>query len=908
MDNIPLIRALLVFPSEQELAAVRRGLSKSECAVNAGQAGSVADALSALVTAPFDFVVASCTLSDGGAGDIALRYPIVPCIAAGPAKAEAALAAALDNGAVDYLATDEADWADRLGDYLHRLWRIRRRLATELGHVSKRYEDLVEALPDVIYELDVDGNFTFVNQAVKMLGYSPGELIGRHFSSILFAEDVPHVSREQVLPLYLKGRTGSRNAPKLFDERRGVDRKTENLELRIKRKSGAPAGNELIASVISYGEIASAGAYRTLGDVKEKVFVGTVGIIRDITLRRKSEDMLRKMYQAVDQSPVAVAILDRDLVIEYVNPSFFGMTGSGPDQAIGRRMADYLGEVSDPASYEDLINSIRSGIDWKGELLCPRSGADPFWSSVMVSAIRSPSGVVSHYLCLLEDVTRKRTLDDLLRHAKDAAEDASRAKSEFLANMSHELRTPLAGIISLAEVLISDEPKAGHADRLNAIRSSGKNLLAILNDLLDLSKIEARSVEVELEDFDLEECIKGALIPFRALAEEKGLQFRCDVDDGGLPRIRTDRGKVCQILSNLASNAIKFTESGSVDIRVAVRAKDELPALFVSVRDTGIGISGVDQQKLFKHFSQVDHTLSKKYGGTGLGLAISKELALKLGGDISVESAAGAGSTFSFFVPLMECEGLLDAACEDIPTARRRLNLLVAEDNAVNRDYLRYFLEKAGHRVELVGDGLQAIRALEKGDFDAVLMDIQMPGMDGISSAATIRSYTGVGFDPRIPVVALTAYGEGELGAEFRQADFDAHVTKPVNARSLIFLLDELARKKEYFDISRIKKQYAGSEDELRRLLLILSQDLPKRMADFERAHGEEDYGKGAEALHGMVSIFSAVGAIRAQQLVKRYRKAAEERKTAEAALAAEELAHEISGIKRQVKRTLGEL
>ncbi len=909
MDASAALRVLLVFSDLTEIRAVKEALSIAESGIDTGLAGSVAEALAALQAAPFDFVVAAVALADGGAGDIAENAPAFPCIAVGTAAETPLLSRALDAGAVDFLYSGVPEWPTKLSVYLHRLRRIRRRLAVELNHSARRYADLVDALPDVVYELDIDGRFTFVNSAVKQLGYNPDELIGKHFSAILFEEDVPHVSRDQVLPLYLKNRTGARNAPKLFDERRGVDRKTENLELRIRRPSGEAAAKELIASVISFGEIAAAGAYREQADQKEKIFVGTVGIIRDITLRRKSEDMLRKMYQAVDQSPVAVAILDRDLIIEYVNPAFFSRTNSSPDYAIGRKIGEFLGESDAIPAYDDLVASVRSGMDWNGELRCPRKDADPYWCSVLLSAVRSPSGALTHFICLMEDITRKRTLDDLLRQAKDSAEDASNAKSEFLATMSHELRTPLAGIVSLAEVLLADRPNPTQEPRLKSIRGNAQSLLSILNDLLDLAKIESRTVTLQHEEFDLAACIADLAEPFRSLAESKGLDFHFAVDVGGFPRISTDQGRLRQIVSNLVSNAVKFTEKGSVDLRFGIRARDDMPALFVSVRDTGIGIAAADQQKLFKHFSRIEDQDAKRPGGTGLGLAIAKELVLKLGGDLTLESTPGAGSTFSFYIPVTPAGETRTAGEEDAPPrATRKMNVLVAEDNPVNRDYLRYFLEKAGHRVELAADGYAVLEALDQGDFDAVLMDIQMPGLDGIAATANIRSYTGSGFDPRIPVVALTAYGNEELGPAFERAEFDAHVSKPVNARSLIALLDEIARRKEYFDIRRLRHQYAASVDDFRRLLLITAQDLPKRSTAFTAAHKAGDFGQAVDALHGVVSILSAIGAVRGQQLIKRYRKSVAEASAERIQETAEQLLQEIGGIKRQVKRTLGEL
>jgi PAS domain S-box-containing protein len=907
MDVAPLIRVLLVFPDAGAAASIKKALAASDDPVDAGIASGVEEAMSSLTAAPFDLIVSALDLSDGGAGDIAQRYPIVPVVAVGPASEKNRLDEAIKAGVADFILEEEG-WDQSLGFYVHRLWRIRRRLASELGHIAKRYEDLVDALPDVIYELDPAGNFSFINQSVKMLGYRPEDLIGKHFSVLLYEEDVPHVSREHILPFYTKNRTGARNAPKLFDERRGVDRKTENLEIRLKRgPGGSPRENDMIATVISYGEIASAGAYRAVGDHKEKIFVGTVGIIRDITLRRKSEDMLRKMYQAVDQSPAAVAVLDHELVIEYVNPAFFAMTGTGPDLVIGRKIGDFLDVSSDRDGYDDLIASVRAGIDWHGDIRCARTGTDPFWSSATLSAIRSPSGLVTQYLCLLEDITGKRMLDDLLRQAKAGAEDSNQAKSEFLANMSQELRAPLQGVISLVEVLLAEKPKKEQVPRMDAIRSSAESMVAVLNDLLDLSKIEARAMDLVPEDFDVNEFAKTTLAPFRMMAENKGLSLNYQVEDGGTPKVRVDRGRLSQIVSNLVSNAVRFTDKGGVDVRFSIRSKGEIPALTVSVRDTGIGISAVDQRKLFTHFSQIGNSRSAEKGGTGLGLAVSKELAFRLGGDIWVESAPGSGSTFSFFVPVEAGGGTGRPADEGI-AAPRSYKVLVAEDNPVNRDSLRFALEKAGHRVEVVSDGYGAIAALGKGDFDVVLMDVQMPGMDGVAATKAVRSYLGADYDPNIPIIALASFTGDEYPGTFESAGFDAYTSKPVNPRMLVTLIDDTVRTKVRFDLTRLKRQYVSSPDDLRRVLMIAGQDLPKRIDAFSARNDAGDLAGAENALNEAVGILASLGALRALQLVKRYRKAAKEGDAEFASIAAGDLRRECLGIRKLVKKALSEL
>ncbi|WP_304226490.1 PAS domain S-box protein [Gracilinema caldarium] len=903
---MPELRVLIILDDAGVQDEFQHHLEKNEFKHSYHLVPSVLEAFHVLHQEAIDMVLAQANLA---LEDLLRQYPFVPCIVLGKRSEQARLDGLLAQGASDYIYIDNPDWYSMLDTTLNKIWNIRNSLQQELIFASQRYHNLVEALPDVVYELDPQGHFTFVNQAVRSLGYEPEELLGQHFSTILFEEDVPQVSRDSILKLYKNNNTGNRFAPKLFDERRSVDRKTENLELRIKRKTSRFGKNEeMYATIISYGEVSSAGAYQPVGGSDQRVFVGTVGIIRDITLRRKSEEMLRKMYQAVDQSPVAISIINQDFIIEYVNPAFFSMTGAGPEAAIGSKFQEYLVNTADQTTYEDLLSSIRAGIDWKGEIRCNRINGDPFWSSLSVSAIRDPKGAISHYLCIMEDITRRRTLDEMLKNAKEAAEAANKAKSEFLANMGHEIRTPLAGIISLSEVLLTDNPRQDQYDRIKAIQASSQTLLAILNDLLDLSKIEARAIELYLENFSLEETIEALLLPFKAQAEEKGLSFHYSVDNGGFPIINGDRLKINRIISNLVSNAIKFTENGTVEVHCAIRAKDNMPGLFVSVRDTGIGISGVDQQKLFRHFTQLSSSLNKKYQGTGLGLAISKELAVKMGGDITFESIPGQGSTFYFYTPVNTATGNPVQSDEFTYIARKRLSILIAEDNPVNRDYLHYFLKKAGHQVEVAEDGLTAIQKLEKGDFDLILMDLQMPGMDGITAASTIRSYRGLNYDPRISIIALTAYTESELGHKESLADFDAYVSKPVNAMTLLNLIDSVMTKKEYFDINSLKRHYMSSQDEFRRLLLIASQDLPKHMDQFKAYYEASQYNDAAEVLHSVVSILSALESIRGLQLVKRYRKAVQEQHWEVLKEDAEDLLRETLGIRRQIQHALGEL
>ncbi len=921
LSDDPLIqplRILLVLADDSLAGELEKVLGAGPMRID--RAHSVSEALSTLSKGGFDIVLAdlllegglrdeSGTLRGGGAAELAARFPTAPCVVFCKEERPELLQWVMGAGAVDYWSLDKQD-LEGLPSTLQRIWNIRRKLVIELGIVATRYENLVQALPDIIYELDPDGHFTFVNQSVSILGYKPEELIGRHFSMLLYTEDVPHVSRDHVLPRFLSNRTGARNAPKLFDERRGRDRKTENLEIRLKRRDGS-GKDDLIGSVISYGEIASVGTYRYLGALNEKVFVGTVGIIRDITLRRKSEDMLRRMYQAVDQTPVAVGILDTDLTVEYVNAAFFSLTATGPDQVLGRRFTDFIVESSAVDAYADLLESLRSGIDWKGELQVTRVGLDPFWSSVTISAISSPSGSVTSHLCVLEDATQKRALEDILRRAKDEAEAASRAKSEFLASMGANLMTPLESIISTCQVLLADDPRDDQAERLSAAKKFAGEVLDTLRDVLDLSRFQAKELALELEELQLGPLAEQIVEPYRSEAESKDLALSLVVDDAGVGTIRADRDRITRIVSNLLSNAIKFTAKGSVDVKFSVLSSDGSPSLSVSVRDTGIGISRIDQRNLFKPFTKINAELGKSSEGTGLGLAIAKELAVSMGGDIWVESALGSGSVFSFFVAIGSSEELVaqgsDAEGKAPPQARSPYRILVVEDNSISQDYLDFFLSGAGHEVRIVSDGYTVMEILDHGDFDALIIDVQMLGQDGIGMAKTVRSYPGTSYDPRLPIIALASYETDEIENALRLGLFDTICRKPLDATALLVTLDELVRGRLGFDGERLMRTYAGAFDEFRHLLMSVDQDLPKRIESFDERISARDLDGAKATLHGIVSVLSPIGALRALQLVKRFRKAVTKEDESAALTAADYLLSECALIRKQLRKNLSE-
>jgi signal transduction histidine kinase/CheY-like chemotaxis protein len=382
-----------------------------------------------------------------------------------------------------------------------------------------------------------------------------------------------------------------------------------------------------------------------------------------------------------------------------------------------------------------------------------------------------------------------------LRAARASADAANAAKSTFLATMSHEIRTPLNGVLGMAQAMAGETLNQRQRDRLSVIRESGESLLAILNDVLDLSKIEAGKLELECVEFDLAEVARGAHSAFTALANKKGLSFSLRIENAR-GRYMGDPTRLRQILYNLISNALKFTEQGEI----VVTATYESGRLAIAVSDTGLGISTENRLKLFAKFDQLDSSTTRRFGGTGLGLAITRDLALLMGGEIQVESAVGLGSCFTFSAPLERIGAERPAApappvapvsdaSEPEPSAIR---VLAAEDNAVNQLVLKTLLHQMGVDPVVVDNGQAAVEAWEAGDWDVVLMDVQMPVLDGVSATQEIRRREAALGRPRIPIIALTANVMSHQIEQYRAAGMDSHVAKPIAAPALFEALNSV--------------------------------------------------------------------------------------------------------------------
>jgi PAS domain S-box-containing protein len=566
----------------------------------------------------------------------------------------------------------------------------------------------------------------------------------------------------------------------------------------------------------------------------------------DITTRKMLEDALLLFRYAVEQSAACIVITDLVGRIEYVNAAFTRQTGYLPEEAIGRNPRLLKSGTFPSEYYKPLWSTLLAGDEWFGEMHNKRKDGSLYWESAHISPVRDKDGKMQHFLAIKEDITVRKQAEDQLRRMNMELEQATRrannmaaqaelaslAKSEFLANMSHEIRTPMNGVIGMTELLLDtplDDDQRRYAE---IVKHSGEALLAVINDILDFSKIEAGKLEMERVDFNLRDMLEVAVGMLQAKADEKGLAFKCVTEPDVPDRFSGDAARLRQVLVNLVGNAIKFTERGQVAVRVATTGgacrtggTDEAVAcLRFSVTDTGIGIPTDKRGRLFQQFSQVDGSTTRRYGGTGLGLAISKQLVELMGGEIGVESEAGNGSEFWFTVPLrlvgagtgsgINEEERLEMYLTTGAFASCDAQVLLAEDDATNRAVALGILKKLGiTRVDLAEDGTGVLEALSRKPYDLILMDVQMPGMDGLEATRRIRRQTadrrpqtgeqevgGQKTDPgnkeqatkneeRIPIIAMTAHAMQGDRAKVLDAGMDDYVTKPISAKVLAGVL-----------------------------------------------------------------------------------------------------------------------
>jgi PAS domain S-box-containing protein len=487
----------------------------------------------------------------------------------------------------------------------------------------------------------------------------------------------------------------------------------------------------------------------------------------------------------VETSTDVILSYDAAGVIEYVSPSVRQL-GFEPEDVIGANLADF-GQTEDPAliiDYSDVENA-EHAFRPRCEMRLRRADGTWVWLEGNQAQIHDSAGKVVGVLIVLRDVTLRRDMEDELRRQRAEAEAASLAKADFLANMSHEIRTPLTSIIGFAGLLerMGELPETArtYADR---ITTGGQILLSVVNDVLDYSKIEAGQIELDPQPFDPKVFAAETMELVRGQAENRGLELRTDVCDALPPAVCADSGRVRQVLLNLLGNAIKFTTRGGITVGVRYTAANG-GRLRIAVTDTGVGIPADRIERLFHRFSQVDGSITRQYGGSGLGLAICKRLAELMGGEIGVETEEGRGSTFWFTIAAPAAKLSHAAAVgEGGNWALAPARILIVDDVSVNRQLVSAMLLPLGLQLTEATGGAEAVEAALTTAFDLILMDLQMPGMDGLAAMRAIRATSEL--NSVTPIVALSANVLPAQVAACRKAGMDDHIAKPIRPEELI--------------------------------------------------------------------------------------------------------------------------
>ena len=644
---------------------------------------------------------------------------------------------------------------DRLTDMNSRIARSR----GELRNRNRFLDQLLKAIPGGVYWTDDRLRFQGANPAfAQRTGFGdPEEVVGRCLDDIGLTPD-SRLELERIHRDMLAGQGDAESRKLTIDLPDGDRRHMLSSIAPITDVSGEP---------------------------------GLLGVLTDITAIHQAEaaraETDRRYRELVDSLPTAT-VIHRDGNMIYCNRKAYELVGSDErDSLVGASVIDFVHPEFRPVVAERMQMMLETGVPSEvSDQRFLRLDGSSF--DVQVAALPILFEGAQAILVAFEDITARKRQETELRAAKEAAEEANRVKSEFLANMSHEIRTPMNGIIGMTDLALDTELDEEQREYMEAVKFSADHLLAVINDILDLSRLEAGRMPEDRVDFNLADLLADLTTSFRHRAEAKDLEFvhENSIDSGTC--LRGDSRCLIQILTNLLGNAIKFTERGSVILRVEGDSTADGVSVRFRVIDSGVGIPEDKLDSVFAPFDQVDGSMTRRFGGSGLGLSISRKLAEMMGGDVTVESRENEGSVFELTLPFA-CSAAQGPARSAGPgggeAVSLNLSILLAEDNAVNQRLATRLLESAGCRVEVADDGHQALERLAADRYDLVLMDLQMPKMDGLEATRRIRAEEA-GTNRHLPVIAMTAHAMSGDRDRCLEAGMDGYVSKPVKAAGLV--------------------------------------------------------------------------------------------------------------------------
>jgi PAS domain S-box-containing protein len=514
---------------------------------------------------------------------------------------------------------------------------------------------------------------------------------------------------------------------------------------------------------------------------------------QEILERRLSEQEQRKFAALVENSTELIGIFSLDGQLRYINPAGRKLSGIATDVAIDSlSITELLPEEWRQRARQDLLPRLQQGPLEIEVPLCNRSDGRLIDTLQTVFLVQDPHTSQAQCIAVVaRDIRERKRHEQSLAQAKDIAESAARAKDEFLANMSHEIRTPMNGIIGMVGLLQDTGLNDEQNEFVELLRRSADSLLRVIDDMLDISRIEAGQLEIHEAEFNLPELLEETMRPFQPGVDRKQLTLSLQLSDDVPHAVIGDSARLRRVLTHLLSNALKYTDKGNITFQVSsINDNSDVTQLRFSISDTGIGIAPELQQSIFAPFTQADASATRRQGGTGLGLTLAQRLVQLMGGHIEVESTPGQGSTFSFSLCLARLPDSYHQPQETILAThqhgRRQLSILVAEDNFINQTLIGSLLEHLGHQVTLVDNGQQAVEAQRQQVFDLILMDVQMPVMDGLVATRSIRDYEAENGLPPTPVIALTANNREGDRQRCLRAGMNDFIAKPVSREALL--------------------------------------------------------------------------------------------------------------------------
>ncbi len=549
-----------------------------------------------------------------------------------------------------------------------------------------------------------------------------------------------------------------------------------------------------------------AGAFDYLIKDQERNYLKVLPLtIQNAIQRSKMNERLRLLESVIVNANDAVVIASASKVVPeimFVNRAFIEMSGYSEAEVAGKRFGIFVGEQSDREEVLKISQAFQKFESVKSEVIFYRKDGTPYWVGLSIVPLKDKNGITTHFVSIQRDITERKETEKALIEAREAAEHARLAESQFLANMSHEIRTPMNAVIGMTHLLMDSAPSSTQLEYIKALKFSADSLMGIISDILDLSKIEAGKLDFEQKQFNLYELLNSLQKAFIFKLKDKNLDVVLDLEEAVTNDVIGDPTRLNQILTNLLGNAGKFTLSGEIGVRLkVVKATTEKYLLHFEVYDTGIGIEKDKLDLVFENFKQANSRIHRQFGGTGLGLPIVKNLVELQGGEIKVDSIIGEGTTFSFTLPLSNSgvKSKISSYDEDVmgnqlaadSEVLKVAKVLIAEDNFMNQKLISEIMRKWEVNFEIVNDGMEAIEKLNTQNYDIVLMDVNMPRLNGYDAAEQIRNNTE-STNQNIPIIALTAAALQSERDKVYTSGMNEFVSKPFVPANLKKIMIEL--------------------------------------------------------------------------------------------------------------------